>query len=67
MSQVGRFTYPDNSLAYFIDFLDFLDKLENVRNLRDEAAKEMNLSHGQRVLDVGCGIGGAEAKIIRYE
>jgi len=59
MAQVGKFTQPDKSPAYFIDFLDFLDKLEDVRNVRIEAAKDLNLSHGQKVLDLGCGIGGA--------
>ena len=55
MAQIGRFTQPDNSPEYFIDFLDFLDKLEDIRNLRVEAAKHLNLSPGQRALDLGCG------------
>lgn len=59
MAQIGKFTQPDNSPAYFIDFLDFLDKREDIRNLRIEAEKHLNLSPGQKVLDLGCGIGGA--------
>jgi len=59
MAQIGNFTQPDNSPAYFIDFLDFLDKLEDIRSLRVEAAKHLNLSPGQKALDLGCGIGGA--------
>ena len=59
MAQVGKFTQPDNSPAYFIDFLEFLDKLADVRNVRMEATKDLNLSSGHKVLDLGCGIGGA--------
>jgi ubiquinone/menaquinone biosynthesis C-methylase UbiE len=59
MTQVGKFTQPDASPAYFIDFLDFLDKREDIRKIRAAAAKHLNLSAGQKVLDLGCGIGGA--------
>jgi ubiquinone/menaquinone biosynthesis C-methylase UbiE len=59
MAQIGKFTQPDASPAYFIDFLDFLDKREDVRSLRAETATRLEVTAGQKVLDVGCGIGGA--------
>lgn len=59
MSLIGKFTQPDSSPPYFIDFLDFLDRQEQIRNLRSEAAKRLNLNAGQKALDLGCGIGGA--------
>lgn len=59
MAEIGKFTQPDASPAYFIDFLDFLDKQEAIRNLRAETAKRLRLEPGQKVLDLGCGIGGA--------
>jgi len=59
MAQIGKFTQPDNSPAYFIDFLEFLDKREDIRRIRAAAAKHLTLSAGQKVLDLGCGIGGA--------
>jgi ubiquinone/menaquinone biosynthesis C-methylase UbiE len=59
MAQIGKFTQPDNSPAYFINFLEFLDKREDIRKIRTAAARHLNLSPGQKVLDLGCGIGGA--------
>src|SRR5215471_14128042 len=59
MAEVGKFTQPDHSPAYFIDFLEFLDRQEGIRKIRETAAKHLNLAPGQKVLDVGCGIGGA--------
>ena len=59
MSQVGKFTQPDTSPSYFIEFLQFLDGREDIRDLRERATKQLNLSAGSKVLDVGCGIGGA--------
>ncbi len=59
MAEIGKFTQPDASPQYFIDFLDFLDRQERIRNLREEAAKRLRLKRGQKVLDLGCGIGGA--------
>src|SRR5215831_13491628 len=59
MAEVGRFTQPDQSAAYFIDFLEFLDRQEGIRKIRETAAEQLNLAPGQKVLDVGCGIGGA--------
>ena len=59
MAEIGKFTQPDLAPQYFIDFLDFLDRQEQIRNLREEAAKRLRLERGQKVLDLGCGIGGA--------
>ncbi len=59
MAEIGKFTQPDHSPAYFIDFLEFLDKQEGIRKIREVAAKHLNLAPGQKVLDLGCGIGGA--------
>jgi len=59
MAEVGKFTQPDHSPAYFIDFLEFLDGQEGIREIREAAAKHLNLAPGQKVLDLGCGIGGA--------
>jgi ubiquinone/menaquinone biosynthesis C-methylase UbiE len=59
MSKIGDFAQPDNSPAYFIKFLEFLDNHATVTNFRREAAKRLNLVAGSKVLDVGCGIGGA--------
>ena len=58
-AEVGKFTQPDIAPAYFIDFLDFLDRQEDVMNLRAEVFKRMSLAPGDKVLDLGCGIGGA--------
>ncbi|HEY6128762.1 MAG TPA: hypothetical protein VIW23_11320 [Candidatus Acidoferrum sp.] len=30
MAQIGKFTQPVSSPAYFIDFLDFLDKQDDI-------------------------------------
>jgi ubiquinone/menaquinone biosynthesis C-methylase UbiE len=59
MSEIGNFTQPDTAPAYFIDFLDFLDKHPPIKNLRAESAGRANLAAGHKVLDLGCGIGGA--------
>jgi ubiquinone/menaquinone biosynthesis C-methylase UbiE len=59
MAEISQFAQPDASPAYFVDFLDFLDKQEPIRNLRAEAAKRMQIVAGQKVLDLGCGVGGA--------
>src|SRR5579863_3492651 len=59
MSKVGNFTQPDGSPAYFIDFLEFLDRQPSIKNIREEMTKRLKLSAGDKVLDLGCGIGGA--------
>src|SRR5215813_6205243 len=63
MAEVGKFTQPDHSPSYFIDFLEFLDKQEGVRIIREAAAKHLSLAPGQKVLDLGCGIGGAMLRL----
>ena len=52
MAQIGKFTQPDNSPAYFIDFLEFLDKRDDIRRIRAAAAKHLTLSAGQKVLEI---------------
>jgi ubiquinone/menaquinone biosynthesis C-methylase UbiE len=59
MAEIGKFTQPDASPKYFIDFLDFLDKREAIQNMRAESAKRLSLAPGHKVLDLGSGIGGA--------
>lgn len=59
MAEFSKFTQPDTAPAYFIDFLDFVDNHADVRNFRTETAKRMNLAPGHKLLDIGCGIGGA--------
>jgi ubiquinone/menaquinone biosynthesis C-methylase UbiE len=59
MAQMSNFTQPDHAPTYFIEFLEFLDNQADIMNLRAEAAKCLNLVIGNKVLDVGCGIGGA--------
>jgi arsenite methyltransferase len=59
MAQVSQFTQPDTSPAYFVDFLDYLDQQVPIRNFRREAANRLHVGAGSKVLDLGCGIGGA--------
>jgi ubiquinone/menaquinone biosynthesis C-methylase UbiE len=59
MSVVSNFVQPDTAPDYFIDFLDLLDNHAGVRNMRLATAKRMKLAAGHKVLDLGCGIGGA--------
>jgi len=59
MSEMTNFTQPDIAPSYFIEFLEFLDNHAEIKNLRAEISKRMNLATGNKVLDLGCGIGGA--------
>ena len=59
MTVIRDFTQPDTAPDYFIDFRKFLDSSENIKNLRVEYDKRMNLTPGQKIVDLGCGIGGA--------
>jgi ubiquinone/menaquinone biosynthesis C-methylase UbiE len=59
MAELSKFTQPNESPEYFIDFLNFLDNHEEIRKLRIETATRMAVVAGQKILDLGCGIGGA--------
>jgi len=59
MAEISNFKHPDKSPTYFIEFLEFLDNLTGIKDQRAETANRMNLAAGHKVLDLGCGIGGA--------
>jgi ubiquinone/menaquinone biosynthesis C-methylase UbiE len=59
MAELSKFTQPNDSAAYFVDFLNFLDNQQDIKNLRTATAKRMQVAAGQKILDLGCGIGGA--------
>lgn len=63
MAEIANFTQPDSSPTYFVDFLDFLDNQAEVHRLRVEAEARLQVAKGGKVLDVGCGIGGATFRI----
>jgi ubiquinone/menaquinone biosynthesis C-methylase UbiE len=58
MSEMTNFTQPDVAPDFFIKFLDLLDNLPDVKRVRAESNKRLNLVAGNKVLDLGCGIGG---------
>jgi len=59
MSQMKNFTQADVAPTYFIEFLEFLDNHRDIKRLRAECNQRMNLDRGKKIVDVGCGIGGA--------
>jgi SAM-dependent methyltransferase len=59
MTEPGKFTQPDIAPAYFTEFLELLDGYANFRNFRVETARRLKIAAGDKVLDIGCGIGGA--------
>jgi len=59
MAEIRDFAQPDASPSYFIDFLDFLDSQPQVAKVRAEASARLRVAPGSKVLDLGCGIGGA--------
>jgi ubiquinone/menaquinone biosynthesis C-methylase UbiE len=59
MSQLTGFTQPDVAPSYFIEFLEFLDNDANIKKFRAIRDERLNLVRGAKILDVGCGIGGA--------
>ena len=63
MSKMDQFTQPDVAPTYFIEFLRLLDNHADVKNLRAEISKRMDLAIGNKVLDLGCGMGGATFQI----
>ncbi len=58
MSEMTNFTQPDVAPDFFIKFLDLLDNLPDIKRIRAESNKRLNLAPGNKVLDLGCGIGG---------
>jgi ubiquinone/menaquinone biosynthesis C-methylase UbiE len=59
MKEVAKFTQPDVSPDYFIEFLEYLDRFDEVKRIRAEFSKRLDVQPGCKVLDLGCGIGGA--------
>jgi len=59
MTEIKNFTQPDVSPSPFIEFLEFLDKQDGIKRMRAECNKRLNLVSADKVLDLGCGIGGA--------
>jgi ubiquinone/menaquinone biosynthesis C-methylase UbiE len=63
MTEITKFTQPDVSPTYFIEFLEFLDKQDEINRARAELNKRLKPHAGEKVLDLGCGIGGAASAI----
>jgi ubiquinone/menaquinone biosynthesis C-methylase UbiE len=63
MAELTNFTQADTSPAFFIDFLEFLDNYAGIKALRNQSNQKLNIRAGHKVLDVGCGIGGATIPI----
>lgn len=63
MAEISDFTQPDAAPSYFIEFLDFLDNRPDVHRMRAPAEAALRVGPGAKVLDLGCGIGGATFRI----
>jgi cyclopropane fatty-acyl-phospholipid synthase-like methyltransferase len=63
MAEMTNFTQPDTSPAFFIEFLEFLDNHQFIKTLRNKSNESLNITAGHKVLDLGCGIGGATIPI----
>jgi ubiquinone/menaquinone biosynthesis C-methylase UbiE len=59
MAEMSNITQPDQSPNFFIEFLEFLDNHSGIKSVRAETAKRLNIVSSNKVLDAGCGIGGA--------
>jgi ubiquinone/menaquinone biosynthesis C-methylase UbiE len=59
LAEITNFQQADTAPSFFVDFLDFLDKQDSIKRVRAESYKRLRLAAGSKVLDVGCGIGGA--------
>jgi SAM-dependent methyltransferase len=59
MGVISNFTQPDTQSGYFIEFLDQLDKHRQIHDLRVAAAQHIAAVPGRRIVDLGCGVGGA--------
>lgn len=59
MAEIRDFTQPDTAAKGLIDFLEFTDNHPPIKDLRAKGARLASIAAGQKVLDLGCGIGGA--------
>jgi ubiquinone/menaquinone biosynthesis C-methylase UbiE len=66
MSELNKFTQPDSSADFFVNFLDTLDRHPQVAAFRNDVHKRMGLAAGGKFLDVGCGVGGATIPVAEY-
>jgi ubiquinone/menaquinone biosynthesis C-methylase UbiE len=58
MSVISDFTQPESAPEFFIQFLDSMDRHAEIRAARGDTIQRMALVPGDKVLDVGCGLGG---------
>ncbi len=65
MSQIGKFTQPDNSgdPRYFIKFLELVESFPELQEIHASSLNQMRLQPGASGLDVGCGLGTCVQKI----
>jgi ubiquinone/menaquinone biosynthesis C-methylase UbiE len=59
MGVISNFTQPDTQSGYFVEFLDQLDKHRQIHDMRVAAAQHIAAVPGRRIVDLGCGVGGA--------
>lgn len=64
---VSKFTEPDRFAGFdsLTEYLTYASQIPAIRSARAEAICELSLSTGQRVIDLGCGLGETTAEIGR--